>query len=73
MIGNMDEPEDWNATALCLRAGVNAHGQDSHGFLSGHSVGFLMGYLEGQRDAKSGVYDSRSAYLRVKDAAGATA
>jgi hypothetical protein len=45
MIGNIDTPEDHLATGLCLRGGISPIGQDSRSFLTGHHLGFLLGFI----------------------------
>ena len=71
MIGNIDGPDDFLATGLCLRAGISAPGQDSRSFLAGHRLGFLMGFLAAQRYSLGSArkaYQSLIASIRAEDA-----
>ncbi len=65
MIGNIDSTEDFLATGLCLRAGIAPTGQDSRSFLTGHRLGFLMGWLMGRWAGGIPVARGSSEYART--------
>ena len=62
MIGCLDTPEDWEATAWCLALGLKAHGQEAKTFLLGHRAGFLLGRATEKAPHETG----HQAYLRVR-------
>lgn len=72
MLGNIDEPTDFDATAIVSRFGLSQPGtlMDSRGFLLGYQLGFLAGYRAAQEDAQHGVDNSYAAYQRDKALAG---
>lgn len=74
MIGNIDEAEDWLATGICIRGGINASGQDSRSFLTGHHLGFILGWVVGRKDRRLGTaqaaYAEAIAHIKRQDGQG---
>jgi hypothetical protein len=77
MIGNIDSPEDFLATGLCIRGGISPIGQDSRSFLTGHHLGFLLGFIvaygkfvgqhEGVSIGANAAYQEAIAHVRAED------
>lgn len=69
MIGIIDEPADWDATAIIAKLRVpyeQIAGGDSRAFLLGFKLGFLAGYLAGEQDHTDGRHDPKTAYERLR-------
>jgi hypothetical protein len=74
MIGNIDSEDNLLAAGLCLRAGITPAGLNSYSFLTGHRLGFLMGFMHRQTDVSTLSQTAREAYgelltrIRANDA-----